>query len=162
MIIVSSCGCLHPIHWSQVLSREWRCNEGSADRRCSKYIWVINNFIANKGVAYIRCLAVCAMPYICIFLWMYHTIISLYGQLFLSNHDQLCGTILLSSYQRSLSLKYFIILTRCICRCDFTFQLSADWYDTNYGFCVSNIWMMIWSIRQWYVFNCGVNMFTNI
>ena len=25
--------------------REWRCNWSSADRRCSNYIWVINNFI---------------------------------------------------------------------------------------------------------------------
>ena len=27
-------------------SEEWRCNWSSAARRCSKYIWVINNFIA--------------------------------------------------------------------------------------------------------------------
>ena len=32
-----------PIHWSHVLSREWRCGWSSADRRCSNYIWVINN-----------------------------------------------------------------------------------------------------------------------
>ena len=41
------------IRWSQVLSREWRCNWSSADRRCSNYIWVINNFIA-QDVPYIR------------------------------------------------------------------------------------------------------------
>ena len=29
-----------------VLSREWRCSWSSADRRCSNYICVINNFIA--------------------------------------------------------------------------------------------------------------------
>ena len=29
---VSSCNCLCPIHWSQVLSREWRCSWSSADR----------------------------------------------------------------------------------------------------------------------------------
>ena len=45
---------LWPIHWRQVLSWEWRCSWSSADRRCSNYIWVINNFIANLGVAYIR------------------------------------------------------------------------------------------------------------
>ena len=33
---------------------EWRCSWSSADRRCSNYIWVINIFIANKGVTYIR------------------------------------------------------------------------------------------------------------
>ena len=35
------------IHWSQVLSREWRCSWGSADKRCSNCIWVSNNFVAN-------------------------------------------------------------------------------------------------------------------
>ena len=37
-----------------MLSREWRCNWSSADRRCSNYIWVINNFIAYWGASYIR------------------------------------------------------------------------------------------------------------
>ena len=41
MFLVSSCSCLCPIHWSQVLSREWRCSWSSADRRCSNYIWMI-------------------------------------------------------------------------------------------------------------------------
>ena len=35
------------IYWRQVLSREWRCSWSSADRRCSNYIWVINDLIAN-------------------------------------------------------------------------------------------------------------------
>ena len=39
---------------SQMLSREWRCSWSSTDRRCSNYIWVIDNFIAHKGVTYIR------------------------------------------------------------------------------------------------------------
>ena len=47
MFLVSSCSCLRSIHWSQVLSWEWRCSWGSADRRCSNYIWVINDFIAH-------------------------------------------------------------------------------------------------------------------
>ena len=46
--------CLCPIHWSQLLSWEWRCSWSSADRRCSNYIWVINNFIAYWGASYIR------------------------------------------------------------------------------------------------------------
>ena len=54
MFLVSSCICLCPIHWSRVLCQEWRCSWGSTDRRCSNYIWVINNFIAYWGVAYIR------------------------------------------------------------------------------------------------------------
>ena len=46
--LVSSCNCLFPIHRSQVLSREWRCIWSSADRRCSNYIWVINNLLPTK------------------------------------------------------------------------------------------------------------------
>ena len=58
MLLVSSCSCLYPIRWSQVLSREWRCNWSSADRRCSTYIWVIENLIAYYGASYIRDLTV--------------------------------------------------------------------------------------------------------
>ena len=54
MFLVSFCSGLCTIHWSQVLSREWRCSWSSADRRCSNYIWVINNFIAYWGAIYIR------------------------------------------------------------------------------------------------------------
>ena len=46
MFLVSSCSCFCPIQWSQVLNRGWRCSRSSADRRCSNYIWVIDNFIA--------------------------------------------------------------------------------------------------------------------
>ena len=41
-----------------MFSREWGCSWSSTDRRCSSYIWVINNFIAYKGVTYIRGLIV--------------------------------------------------------------------------------------------------------
>ena len=54
MFLLSSCSRLCPIYWSQVLSWEWRCSWSSADRRCSNYIWVINNLIAYEGVTYIR------------------------------------------------------------------------------------------------------------
>ena len=37
-----------------MLSREWRCSWSSADRRCSNYIWVIDNFFAYQGATYIR------------------------------------------------------------------------------------------------------------
>ena len=46
------------MHWHQVLIREWRCSWRSADRRCSNYICVINNFIAYLCAAYIKGLAV--------------------------------------------------------------------------------------------------------
>ena len=39
MILVSSCICLCPIHWSQVLSREWRCSWSTANRQWST-IWL--------------------------------------------------------------------------------------------------------------------------
>ena len=58
MFLISSCSCLCLVHWSQVLSREWRCSWSSADRWCSNYIWVINKYITHWGVTYIRGLAV--------------------------------------------------------------------------------------------------------
>ena len=61
MFLVSSCSCLCSIQWSQVLSREWRCSWSSADRRCSNYIWVIDNLITHQGAAYIRDLTVCLL-----------------------------------------------------------------------------------------------------
>ena len=63
MFLISSCHCLCPIHWSQVLSQEWRCSWSSADRQCSNYIWVINKFIAYFGVAYMRDLTVHLLMY---------------------------------------------------------------------------------------------------
>ena len=41
-----------------MLSGEWRCSWSSTDRRCSNYIWVINNLIAYLGASYIRDLTV--------------------------------------------------------------------------------------------------------
>ena len=50
-----------------VLSRKWRCSWSSADRRCSHYIWVIDNFIVYKGASYIRDLTVTmSMPWLLI------------------------------------------------------------------------------------------------
>ena len=59
MHLVPSCSCLYPIRWSQVLSWEWRCSWSSVDRRCSNYIWVINNSIAYQSASYIRDLTAC-------------------------------------------------------------------------------------------------------
>ena len=53
MFLVSCCSCLFPIHWSQVLSREWGCTWG-------RYIWVINNFIIYYRASFIRVLTVFA------------------------------------------------------------------------------------------------------
>ena len=43
--VFSSCLAV-VFHWNHVLSWEWRCSWSSADKRCSNYIWVVNNFIA--------------------------------------------------------------------------------------------------------------------
>ena len=45
MFLILSCSCLCPNHCIQVFSWEWRCSWSSTDRRCSNYIWVINNFL---------------------------------------------------------------------------------------------------------------------
>ena len=62
MIPVLSCSCLCPIHWSQVLSQEWRWSWSSTDRRCSNYIWVISNIIVYKGATYFRGLTASKPP----------------------------------------------------------------------------------------------------
>ena len=54
MFLISSCSCLCLIHWSQVLNWEWGCSWSSAGRRCSNYIWVINNFVAYYGAPHIK------------------------------------------------------------------------------------------------------------
>ena len=54
MFLVQSCSCLRPIHWSHVSIGKWKCSWSSTERRCSNYIWVINNVIAYYGVTYIR------------------------------------------------------------------------------------------------------------
>ena len=64
MLLVSSRSCLYPIRWSPMFSGEWRCSWSSADRRCSNYIWVINNFIAYYSASYIRDLTVCLYYFI--------------------------------------------------------------------------------------------------
>ena len=51
MFIVSIRSSVCPVHWSQVLSREWRY---SRSRRCTNYIWVINKFVAYRSASYIR------------------------------------------------------------------------------------------------------------
>ena len=62
MFLIPSCSCLCPIHWSQVLSLEWKCSWSSGDRRCSNYIWVISKFIVYYGATYIRGLTVYQLP----------------------------------------------------------------------------------------------------
>ena len=58
MFLDSAGSCLHKIYWSQMFSGEWRWSWSNTDRRCSNYIWVINNFIAYSSAPYIRHLTV--------------------------------------------------------------------------------------------------------
>ena len=58
MGLVSACSCLCAIYWSQVFSGELICSWGSADRRCSNYIWVISNGISCYSASYISDLTV--------------------------------------------------------------------------------------------------------
>ena len=55
-----------------MLNREWICSWSSADRRCSNYIWVINNFISHWGATYIRALTVSYWCPICVQEICYH------------------------------------------------------------------------------------------
>ena len=59
MFLVSSCSCLNPVSRSHALSWEWRCCWSSADRRCSNYIWVINNLIAHQGALILEIWRLC-------------------------------------------------------------------------------------------------------
>ena len=87
MILISSWSRLCPILWSQVLSREWRCSWSSADRRCSNYIWVIDNLITYWGAYYIRDLTVvfpinCAYGFVVLcFIFFFSTVILRYHSL---------------------------------------------------------------------------------
>ena len=62
MFLISSCRCRCPIHLIQVFSIEWRCRRSLAQRRCSKYIWAISDFIAYWGAAYITGFSVPMSP----------------------------------------------------------------------------------------------------
>ena len=44
MVLALSCRCLCPIHWNQVLSREWRCSWSRADR------WILPNVLRNANL----------------------------------------------------------------------------------------------------------------
>ena len=69
MILVPSCSCLCPIHWSQVLSRQSRCSWSRSYRRCSSYIWVNHNsntfgatYVVRLDGKYIRSVTLWCCP----------------------------------------------------------------------------------------------------
>ena len=61
---LSSCSFPRAIYWNHGLSREWRYNYSSANRRCSHYIWVCNNFIYYKCASCIGDLTVNSFIYL--------------------------------------------------------------------------------------------------
>ena len=76
-----------------MLNGEWRCSWSSADRRCSDYIWMINNLIFNQIGSYIRDLMVITTS--CLFQYpirwrhkidVYNSLIALQFVRCLSNH----------------------------------------------------------------------------
>ena len=85
---ISPCSCLRPIHWSQVLSQEWRCSWSSAERWCSNYIWMISQFIVYLGVPYIRGLMVDGVS-----IEMHLKILSVFCQLFCSGPSVSRGSV---------------------------------------------------------------------
>ena len=89
MFLVLSCSCLCPIHWSQVLSLEWKCSWSSANRQCSNYIWVINNFIAFWGASYIRGFMVYYRP----FVWTVRCHFSHAHIIIVTSHNALCNQL---------------------------------------------------------------------
>ena len=82
------CSCLSPIHWSQVLSQEWRCSWSSAERWCSNYIWMISQLIVYLGVSYIRGLMVDGVS-----IEMHLKILSVFCQLFCSGPSVSRGSV---------------------------------------------------------------------
>ena len=108
MFLICSCSCLCPIYWSHVLSWEWRCSWCSADRRCSNYIWVINNLIAHKGVTYIRDLKVLAVVHFELFI----------GKSF--------------RYSMAVKLKFYLTYFSCLSQYCFNCQLNLP-QGTNFS-----------------------------
>ena len=104
MFLVLACSCLCSIYWRQVLSGEWRCSWSSADRRCSNYIWVINNLIAYNSASYIRDLTVLLM----------HGLISLWSVQLISTHnDDLISFLYVNFISISQFLLHILLLRQC-------------------------------------------------
>ena len=96
MFLVSSRTCLCPIHWSQVLSWEWRCRWSSADRQCSNYIWVINNLLCTKVRHILEVWHQCQI--------LYHFLAAL------AWHEWLASEIALSMYLCIFATLIFLVL----------------------------------------------------
>ena len=63
MFLVSSCSCLCPIHWSQVLGWEWRCSWSCANRWCSNYMSAMLQLHLSDQQFYCLCVILEAWRY---------------------------------------------------------------------------------------------------
>ena len=125
MFLVLSCNCFCQIYWSHVLSWEWKCSWSSADRRCSNYIWVINNSIVYKGATYIRDFTVyeyacgiytclCAYTYVCAYGYSYRLIdMRIYVSVSTSACSPLLSAILTLRQYFFISFTLLIVLLYC-------------------------------------------------
>ena len=130
MILVSFCSCLCPIHWNHVLSWEWRCSWSSADRRCSNYIWVINNYIAYYGAPYSRGLTVSYTESLCS-----HKLI------YCNCHQMITHFLFLLSFLFSLS---YSILLYCAMK-KIEFRLKCNWIlFWRVHLLISHHWFRYW------------------
>ena len=101
---------LCPIHWSQVLSQEWKCSWSSADKRCSDYIWVNNLFIAYQGATYIRGLTVELLMADVQFLSILCYFLSLLLSLLLSSSPSFSFLIIITMVIIIITIIIFVIL----------------------------------------------------
>ena len=140
MSLVSSCSCLCPIHWNQVLSRKWRRSWSSVDRRFSSYIWVINNFITYLGATYIRS-----------FTWMIDRMLALGGRnLFIPWLSRPCTARLRCwiGYSFSLYVSFVPITSPSISiiltKCHLQILILAYFFIKSHG-CIMDLlwWVMI-------------------
>ena len=158
MFLVSYCSCPCPNHWSHVLSRECRCRWNSADRRCSNYIWVINNGIVCwliLGVWWLSLIRSPILVYVSVsqrdpwWLWKKH----IRQQARLNTFRN--GSPYINKNQQSCILGfvytlYVVILLFSLCR-----RWDKDWEQsllasTNLVKQFLSPWQFLWWICIWY------------
>ena len=109
---------------NQVLSGKWRCSWSSADRRCSNYIWVIDNLIAYWRASYIRGLVVIKDTNICV------------NNLFLQTISQK-GATLSRVFQRTLPME--TMKASELLDMTSNTMFSKVWVEINYPFPIATV-----------------------
>ena len=141
-----------------MLSREWRCSWSSADRRCSNYIWVIDNFIAHRGASYIRGFTVDTIRKMITNYWaMVHMVPS---DLFCTVSSGQCVRVTCSyrlSHGFINNLNDLLLILHCNhkthwhMQCKYTVDNLSS--DSQKGiFTQDNIWILIWYMLVFNIF----------